>query len=170
VDFEVVPLNLATLTPEDQAAVMAFRQEVRELRRNVLGVSKVLGEIDLRVSHLRQALLDTPEADPALLVELEDLKSQLDSIQLAFSGDRTRSSRNVFTPPSIVRRVERIASDQWDTTQAPTTTHKQAYQWASEAYETELSRMRQLVVDLETLEEQADAAGAPWTPGRIPNQ
>ncbi len=170
VDFEVVPLNLATLTPEDQAAVMAFRQEVRELRRNVLGASEVLGEIDQRVSHLRQALLDTPEADPALLVELEGLKSQLDSIQLAFSGDRTRSSRNVFTPPSIVGRVERIASDQWDTTQAPTTTHKQAYQWASEAYEAELSMMRQLVVDLETLEEKADAAGAPWTPGRMPNQ
>ena len=170
VDFEVVPLNLATLTPEDQAAVMAFRQEVRELRRNVLGASEVLGEIDQRVSHLRQALLDTPEADLALLVELEGLKSQLDSIQLAFSGDRTRSSRNVFTPPSIVGRVERIASDQWDTTQAPTTTHKQGYQWASEAYEAELSKMRQLVVALETLEEKADAAGAPWTPGRMPNQ
>ncbi len=170
VDFEVVPLNLATLTPEDQAAVMAFRQEVRELRRNVLGASEVLGEIDQRVSHLRQALLDTPEADLALLVELEGLKSQLDSIQLAFSGDRTRSSRNVFTPPSIVGRVERIASDQWDTTQAPTTTHKQGYQWASEAYESELSKMRQLVVALETLEEKADAAGAPWTPGRMPSQ
>ncbi len=170
VDFEVVPLNLATLTPESEAAVMAFRKEVRELRRNVLGASRVLDEIDQRVNHLRQALVDTPEADPALMGELEGLKSRLDAIQLAFAGDRTKSSRNVFTPPSIVSRVERIASDQWYTTQAPTATHRQAYDWASAAYETELSEMKQLVVDLEALEEKADQAGAPWTPGRMPSQ
>ena len=170
VDFEVVPLNLATLTPEDQAAVMDFRQEVRELRRNVLGASKVLDEIDKSVKHLRQALVDTPEADPALMVELEGLKARLDAIQLAFAGDRTKSSRNVFTPPSLVGRVERIASDQWDTTQAPTTTHQQAYDWATEAYESELAEIKELVVDLEALEEKAEEAGAPWTPGRVPNR
>ncbi|NHZ73700.1 MAG: glycosyl hydrolase [Nitrospirae bacterium] len=170
VDFEVVPLNLATLTPESEAAVMAFRKEVRELRRHVLGASRVLDEIDQRVNHLRQALVDTPEADPALMGELEGLKSRLDAIQLAFAGDRTKSSRNVFTPPSIVSRVERIASDQWYTTQAPTATHRQAYDWASAAYQAELSEMKQLVVDLEALEEKADQAGAPWTPGRMPSQ
>ena len=72
----------------------------------------------------------------------------------------------MFTPPSLVSRVERIASDQWDTTQAPTTTHQQAYDWATEAYESELAEMKELVVDLEALEEKAEAAGAPWTPGR----
>jgi chromosome segregation ATPase len=149
---------------------MDFRQEVRELRRNVLGASKVLGEIDKSVKHLRQALVDTPEADPALMVELEGLKTRLDAIQLAFAGDRTKSSRNVFTPPSLVGRVERIASDQWDTTQAPTTTHQQAYDWATEAYESELAEIKELVVDLEALEEKAEEAGAPWTPGRVPNR
>ncbi|MGB7490725.1 MAG: hypothetical protein WBN62_10370, partial [Thermoanaerobaculia bacterium] len=92
------------------------------------------------------------------------------AIQLAFAGDRTKSSRNVFTPPSLVGRVERIASDQWDTTQAPTTTHQQAYDWATEAYESELAEIKELVVDLEALEEKAEEAGAPWTPGRVPNR
>ena len=59
-------MNL-TFTDEEEA----FRQEVRELRRNVLGASKVLDEIDQSVKHLRQALVDTPEADLALMVELE---------------------------------------------------------------------------------------------------
>ena len=170
VDLEVEPLNLATLTPQDQAAVMAFRKEVRELRRNVLGAANALDEIDQRIAHLRQALLDTPEADPALMVELEGLKATADDIRLAISGDRTRAERNVFTPPSIVGRVERIASDQWFTTQAPTTTHRQAYEWATVAYEVELSKMKQLVGDVEALEDRAEAAGAPWTPGRMPKQ
>ena len=168
VDFEVVPLNLATLTPADQAAVMAFRQDVRELRRNVLGASKILDEVDQRLSHLRQALLDTPDTDPAMIAELEGLKTRYDEIRLAFAGDPTKSSRNVFTPPSIVGRVERIASDQWYTTQAPTTTHQRAYGWAKEAYEAELAKLEQLVGDLEALEAKAEASGAPWTPGRMP--
>jgi exonuclease VII small subunit len=65
--------------------------------------------------------------------------------------------------------VERIASDQWYTTQAPTTTHERAYAWASEAFEAELAKLKELVVDLESLEERAEAAGAPWTPGRMPS-
>jgi len=169
VDFEVVPLNLATLTPENKAAVMAFRTEVRELRRAVLGASKVIDEVERQVDHLRQALVDTPEADPALMAELEGLKSRLDEIRLAFEGDRTKGRRNVFTSPAIVDRVERIASDQWYTTQAPTTTHERAYAWASEAFEAELAKLKELVVDLEGLEERAEAAGAPWTPGRMPS-
>jgi hypothetical protein len=121
------------------------------------------------VDHLRQALVDTPEADPALMAELEGLKSRLDEIRLAFEGDRTKGRRNVFTSPAIVDRVERIASDQWYTTQAPTTTHERAYAWASEAFEAELAKLKELVVDLESLEERAEAAGAPWTPGRMPS-
>jgi hypothetical protein len=168
VDFAVVPLDLATLTPENEAAVMAFREQVRELRRAILGASRSIEEADRRVAHLRQALVDTPEAEVALLAELEALKQELDGIRLAFEGDRTKAERNVFTPPSLVERVERIASDQWYTTQAPTTTHEQAYAWASEAYEVELGRLQALFADLESLEERAEAAGAPWTPGRIP--
>jgi len=169
VDFDVVPLNLATFTPADMEAVMVFRTETRELRRTVLGASELLDESGSRIKHLRQALMDTEGADPALMTELEGLKIRYDAINLAFNGDRTKGQRNVFTPPSIVDRVQRIAYDQWSTTQAPTNTHRQALVWATEAFETEFANLKQLVTDLEVLEEKAEAAGAPWTPGRIPS-
>ena len=121
-----------------------------------------------RLEHLRQALVDTPEADPALMAELEGLQVRYDDIVLAFTGDRTKAGRNVFTPPAIVDRVERIASDQWYTTQAPTATHRQAYEWAAEAFATEKAKLEQLVSDLDALEAKAEAANAPWTPGRAP--
>ena len=66
--------------------------------------------------------------------------------------------------------MERIASDQWYTTQAPTTTHRQAYEWAAEAFATEMEKLEQLVTDLEALEAKAEEANAPWTPGRVPIQ
>jgi hypothetical protein len=166
---DVVPLNLGTLPPADPQSVLAFRMETRDLRRAVLGASELLGEVDNRLNHLREALIATSDADPALMVELEALKARYDTINLAMNGDRTKGSRNVFTPPSIVNRVQRIAYDQWDTTQAPTNTHRQAYVWAKDAFEVEYANIQQLVTDLELLEAKAEAAGAPWTPGRVPS-
>ena len=168
--FEVEALELATLTAADQTAVERFQKEVRELRRSVLGASKLTDEVKKRFDHLRQALVDTPEADPALVAELEGLRARYDDIVLAFRGDATKAGRNVFTPPSIVSRVERIAYDQWYTTQAPTTTHRQAYEWAAEAFATEMEKLEQLVTDLEEFEAKAESAKAPWTPGRVPTR
>jgi photosystem II stability/assembly factor-like uncharacterized protein len=166
--FEVKALDLATLTAADQAAVEAFQNEVRELRRNVLGASKLTGEVKKRLDHLHQALVDTPDADPALMAELEGLKARYDDIVLAFRGDRTKAQRNVFQPPGIISRVERIASDQWYTTQAPTATHRQAYEWAATAFAAEMENLEQLIGDLDALEAEAEEAKAPWTPGRMP--
>jgi hypothetical protein len=168
VEVEVVPLDLLTLPPEDKAAVIAFQKEVRELRRSVLGASKLADEMDNRIQHLRQALTDTPEVDPVLMATLEELKTRLDGTRLELEGDRTKGQRNVFTPPSIRDRVQRIAYDQWLTTQAPSTTHRKAFEWASEAFATELGKIQVLEKDLSTLEVAAEAAGAPWTPGRVP--
>jgi photosystem II stability/assembly factor-like uncharacterized protein len=170
VDFEVRALELATLTAADTAAVEAFQNEVRELRRSVLGASKLTDEVKQRLDHLRQALIDTPEADPALMAELEGLKARYDDIVLAFKGDQTKAQRNVFTPPAIVDRVERIAYDQWYTTQAPTTTHRQAFEWAAAAFAAEMEKLEKLVADLEALEANAEEAKAPWTPGRMPTR
>jgi photosystem II stability/assembly factor-like uncharacterized protein len=168
VSFDVEALELATLTAADLSGVEKFQQEVRELRRSVLGASKLTGEVKTRLDHLRQALVDTPEADPALMAELESIKSRFDDIVLALEGDKTKQQRNVFTPPAIVDRVERIASDQWYTTQAPTVTHRQAFEWAAEAFATEIVKLEQLVSDLEALEAKAEGVKAPWTPGRMP--
>ena len=123
-----------------------------------------------RLDHLRQALVDTPEADPALMAELEGLRARYDDIVLAFKGDSTKAGRNVFTPPAIVDRVERIASDQWYTTQAPTATHRKAFEWAATAFAMEKEKLEQLVSDLDAFETKAEEANAPWTPGRMPTR
>jgi hypothetical protein len=168
--FEVKALELATLTAADATAVESFQKEVRELRRSVLGAAKLTGEVKKRLDHLRQALVDTPDADPVLMAELEGLKNRFDAIMLELEGDTTKGQRNVFTPPAIVDRVERIAYDQWYTTQAPTATHRQAYEWAADAFATEKEKLEQLVTDLEALEAKAEEAKAPWTPGRVPTR
>ena len=83
-------------------------------------------------------------------------------------GDETREKRNVFTPPSTLERVTRISGSQWDTTSAPTQTERDAYGWAADAFTSELARLRTFASDLEAFESSLEAAGAPWTPGRLP--
>ena len=54
-------------------------------------------------------------------------------------------------------------------TSAPTTTHKQGYEIAAQEFAGELAKLHSLSDQLQTLEKQLEAAGAPWTPGRIPD-
>ena len=54
-------------------------------------------------------------------------------------------------------------------TSRPTQTQIDLYGHAAAEFEGTLNALRQLIeVDLAKLEKQMEAAGAPWTPGRIP--
>ena len=55
-------------------------------------------------------------------------------------------------------------------TSRPTQTQQAQYSAAAQDFEGVLGQLRQLIeVDLAKLEKQLEAAGAPWTPGRIPS-
>jgi photosystem II stability/assembly factor-like uncharacterized protein len=166
--FEVVPLNLATLPAPDRKAAMAFLEKVQRLRRAVSGALKSGEEAQARIKHLRQAIVDTPSADPALFADLQRVQEELNGVLFALRGDPAKTERNVFQPPSISNRVERIANSQWTSTSAPTKTQRQAYRWAGETFTRELDRLRRMFDDLQALENRLEDAGAPWTPGRLP--
>jgi hypothetical protein len=52
----------------------------------------------------------------------------------------------------------------------PTQTHVDAYNIASDEFSQQLSKLRTLIqVDVANLEKAMEAAGAPWTQGRIPD-
>jgi len=87
---------------------------------------------------------------------------------VALRGDPTKEERNVFQPPSLTDRVERIAGDQWYVSSAPTKTQRDAYRWAADGFTVELGRLEELLRGLEALEAELETAGGPWTPGRLP--
>ena len=166
--FTVTGLDLATLPDPDPAASRAFRLEVRRLRRAVTGAGEAVDELGDRIAHLRQGLRDTPDADPALVAELEGLSTRLDDLRLTLEGDATKAARNVFTPPSVADRTARLADDLWGSTAPPTGTQRQSYRWAVEAFGQVAAGLESLAADLADFEARAETAGAPYTPGRIP--
>ena len=170
VEFAVADLPEGTLTGDDPAATLAFRQRVADLQRAVDGAAAVAADAADRIDLLRVTILDTPDADPAWLAELAAIDGELHRLTTELVGDATRAKRQEPAPPSISARVGRIVGNQWFTTAPPTATERAAYDWAATAFETNLAGLRSLMDErLMGLERQLEAAGAPWTPGRLPD-
>jgi len=167
--FEVVPLELATFAAKDRAEVLNFQRRVAELRRAVEGAVRAAGEVQNRINHLRKALMDTPGGDPAILADLRLAQHRLNRINTALRGDQTRRRHEEPTPPSISERVGNIVGSQWDATSPPTQTQRDGLRYAGTEFAGVLADLRQLVeTDLPAVEARMESAGAPWTPGRIP--
>ena len=167
--FDAVPLNQGTLAAEDKDALLAFQRSTARLQRAVLGADAAAAEAEDRIAHLEIALRDAPAADPALAERLRDVESRLRDLLVDLRGDRVVRSHAEPTSPSILERVEQIISGHWTSTAGVTGTHRRNYRIAADAFDPLLERLRQLIgVDLVAIEDELEAAGGPWTPGRLP--
>ncbi|HEX4824445.1 MAG TPA: hypothetical protein VFV19_09035 [Candidatus Polarisedimenticolaceae bacterium] len=169
-EFEAVPVGTASLPAADRKALLDFEEKSGRLQRAVLGAQRSQGEAQTRIDTLEKALMDTPGADPKLLADLRAVALRLKDIDLELNGDATRASRNESTPPSLADRVQAIVTGGWDATSAPTATQKRNYEIAATEFKPVLDKLRTLILtDLTKIEAAAEAAGAPWTPGRVPD-
>ncbi len=167
--FDTVALGTATLPAADQAELLAFQQQTGRLQRAVLGAVAAADEAGERLDHILVALRDTPAAGPELGERARALVERLAELRVELEGDRVKSRLGESTLPSIVRRVDLIVSGHWTSTSAPTRTQRDTYGYAAEAFAAVLGELRVLVEeDLEGLEAEMEALGAPWTPGRVP--
>jgi photosystem II stability/assembly factor-like uncharacterized protein len=167
--FGVEPLGAGSLPAPDRAAVMAFARKTARLQRAVFGAVDSAKEAQTRIDNLKKALLDTPAADPRLLDDLVAIENRLKDLRVPLEGDTVRAKRNEPTPPSIVDRVQQVVGGHWFSSSAPTATHRRNYDIAAAEFAPVLTALRTLVeTDLRAIENSAEAAGAPYTPGRVP--
>ena len=109
-----------------------------------------------------------PAAERAVRAEIHTLQQRLNGLLTKLRGDKTRRKRQEPQPPSINQRMS--TAIQWYVTSAPTQTQRDAYQYAGTAFTEVLADLRKLMMeDLAQVEAKLEAAGAPWTPGRIPD-
>jgi photosystem II stability/assembly factor-like uncharacterized protein len=167
--FEVAVMNRSPLPEASGAEAAAFNQKTARLQRAVLGAIESAGEAQKRIDHIKKALDNTPAADPTLASDVRTIERRLKDLQVSLSGDSVMARRNFPTPASIADRVGAIVSAQFVTTAAITGNSRQAYDIAADEFSTVLEQLRQLVeADLKRVESGMEAAGAPWTPGRVP--
>ncbi len=168
--FDAVPLANVTLEAPDRAAQVAFLRRASRLQRAVMGAIESAKETESRLAHVKKALLETPAADPAWGDEVRALEARLRDLRRELEGDKALGARNEPVPPSIDDRVNALVGDQWTSSSAITQTSRDGYALAARAFAPLLDRLRTLVEsDLRALEQRLEAAGGPWTPGRLPN-
>ena len=168
-EFQVIVEGQDRMSPADREALVEFQKKVARLQRAVQGAQATANALKPRLVAIRRALLETPAAPEKLLDDAAALDKRTNVILRALQGDQALRQRNMNLPPSIGERVGDVVGSQRMSTSRPTQTQINQYAAAAQEFETALNQLRQLIEgDLARLEKQMEAAGAPWTPGRIP--
>lgn len=167
--FQVVVEGQENMSSADRAALVEFQQKAVRLQRAVSGATQTVNSLRPRLTAIKRAIAETPSLPHSLYDEAMALEKRANNIIRALSGDTEARRRNMIQPPSINDRVGYVMGAQRMSTARPTQTQANQYAAAAQDFEGVLAQLRQLIeVDLARLEKQLEAAGAPWTPGRIP--
>jgi hypothetical protein len=143
--------------------------ETAALQRAALGTSRLLADTARRAELLARALDDAGQGATALRAEVTALRAALRPLSRALDGDTALARRNIPTPPALLDRVNHAVAAHYSSIAAPTATARRQIELAGAELERLLADLRPRVeAELPRLEAAAEAAGAPWTPGRIP--
>ena len=167
--FKVTTEQSASMTPADRAAQEEFLRKVSRLYRAVYGATRTAEDAQERLKEIREALRETPAVDKQLGGVADSLEQQNREILRALRGDIEIARRNEPVPSSIGDRVGTIIDGERFSMGKPTQSDVDSYAIAASEFTDQLAKLRTLIdVDLAKLEKDMEAAGAPWTPGRVP--
>ena len=156
-------------TREDRLAKAEFEEKLARVQKALAAAQQSATEARTRLDAMRRAIDATPALPTKLREDAINLEKRLDEINRKLRGDPVMRSRDEPTPESISERVNSAASTMRLTTGRPTKTAVDSYQIASDELASEIPKLRRLIeTDIHALEKQLDAAGAPPTPGRLP--
>ncbi|HYL78231.1 MAG TPA: glycosyl hydrolase [Bryobacteraceae bacterium] len=166
--FEVVAEGVSTR--EDRVAAADFQEKLARLQKALTGAEQSATDARTRLDAIRRAIDATPSIPLKLREETGTLEKRLSEINRTLRGDPVMRARQEPVAESISDRVNAAAQSMRQTTGHPTKTAQESYQIASEELAAEIPKLRRLIeTDIRALEKQLDAAGAPPTPGRLPD-
>lgn len=167
--FETQLLNHVTLPARDKEAVFEFKNKVTELLRVVEGTNKTLEKLNEKVTYFFEAIKNTRDTPTELSERISAIDQQLKQIDRELNGDYSLKRREFPVPPAISDRINTIIYGLWSTTSAPTDTQRSSLEIAENRFEEVYDEIRNLTeITIPNLERDLEEAGAPWTPGRLP--
>ncbi len=171
VEFTTKILNNTTLPAKDRAEFVAFQKKLAELQRAVRGAENFAENMVSRIKSAKQAAQRTPGVPQELMVNIEKTEAELDDIMWKFNGQQPKASREENRPalPSINERLGSIVWTHWRSTSGVTQSQKDIYNILKEEFPPVLEKLKEIYnTELPQIEKGLEEAGAPWTPGRIP--
>jgi len=164
--FEVKDVDNLSLTAPDPSEILGFQKKAAELQRRALGASAQLSDLSRRIPYIKKAVIETPGAALSLLQRARSIEERLADIRDGLAGDRVRPGLNEPSVPSVLARVGQVVGALQETRYGPTATHRRSLEIADRQFGALASSIRRVAADVRRLEEDMEAAGVPWTPGR----
>jgi len=151
----------------DLVAAAAFQGRVAELARRLAITESEIGQLHGELRRVRATLIATPRAAPALHAQLDSIMASLAGFERRLSGDPARARLNQSNERSISERVW-TATSTFGTRLPATATQREQAELAEGELAAVAREWRAFVDgDVARLRAALEAAGAPWTPGRV---
>ncbi len=164
--FNVVVEGREKMTEAERAELVAFQRQLSDLQRAVGGANQVAIETKMRIGFLKRAANEAPVANQQLINQSKAFDDEINDIINELRGGRENSDT---PPPSISSRVSIVADTIRLSTIKPTQTQIAQFNLSNAEFKPVLARLRRLVeVDIPAFEKTLENAGAPLTPGRLP--
>jgi photosystem II stability/assembly factor-like uncharacterized protein len=167
--FKIVPLNLATLPAKDMKGKTEFLKKVSKLIRVAMGVSQEFENLKKKMKTIQNTIMNIPGDTSELQKMADAIDLELEKITLIMEGDRSISRRNANQPMALQGRFRTLMYSSYGSTGDVLGTAREQYKIVMEEFEPLYKRFKKLLeVDVKKLDEALEKAGAPWTPGRLP--
>jgi photosystem II stability/assembly factor-like uncharacterized protein len=168
-EFQLEIVQPSGTSDKDLKELIDFQDRVTDLARAVNSALEAANALTTRLEQIEKAIDHTPAVESKWHDTVRSLIERNRDILRALRGDVILRGRNENTPISISERVQTIVGDLSNTLAKPTGTDRDSYAIAGREFTDQLSKLHTLMeVDLKQLEHALDVAGAPWTPGRLP--
>jgi hypothetical protein len=170
VTFNAITLNNKTIPVSDPEKLDQFYADLTDLRKTYDATVRYYNTIQSRNENIRQALHMMPESQPALENQTREFATQLNNIDFVMNGTSPKASFEEVPPEpvSLRYRLGAILSGTWAHSGDPTQTMLTNYTILKEELAPIIDQLSQIDSELNTIENQLDELGAPYTPGRKP--
>jgi hypothetical protein len=164
--FNVTVEGREKMMDAERETLVAFQRQISALQRAVGGAIEVATATKTRIGFLKRAANEAPVANQQFINQAKQFDDEINSILNSLRGGRENTET---PPPSIASRVEIVADTIRLSSIAPTQTQINQYNLSDSEFKPVLARLKNLIEnDLPAFEKSLEAAGAPLTPGRLP--
>jgi len=166
--FRIVTEGQDKADPTAIAELHDFLAKASKLNRAVSGAVAHANELKTQVDAIRRALRETTADTNAMIARGDALDKQLADLLVALRGDQVASARQDPEHTSISGRIGSVLGDHRTSLQRPTRSAQADYALTASLFTDALAELRKISEAANQLGKDAEKAGAPWTPGRMP--
>ena len=157
------------LTPSMTTAARDYQEHVFRLQRTFTGALEQANHLRTRAEAMRRAIAGSGAA-VGLLDTAVGFDRRVVAVLRALRGNETLRGLESGAPSSVQARVNSATAGARGLTGTPTATQQQNYTIALDELTAAVGLLKALETEVRRFEQELEAAGVPYTPGRWPGQ